>query len=175
VLGLFASALNHEVGDAHHDNDDGDPHHPNIYDRGADEISTKPKHSYLDNLELVDRTLGDLRQAMEAAGVWERTVVLVTSDHWWRADSLWKRRLVLTPEDEKAFNGSEDRRVPFILKMDGAKESGITFGSPFNTVLTHDLLLAILRGEVVGTKGAAAWLDRNRTIGRSPYDERSFR
>jgi hypothetical protein len=151
------------------------PHHPNIYDRSADEISTAPKHSYLDNLELVDRTLRDLRQAMEAAGVWDRTVVLVTSDHWWRANSIWKKRLVLTTEDEKAFGNSEDRRVPFILKMEGGQEAGVTFGSSFNTVLTHDLLLAILRGEVSGTTGAAAWLDRNRSIGRSPYDERSFR
>jgi hypothetical protein len=41
--------------------------------------------------------------------------------------------------------------------------------------LTHDLLLAVLRGEVSDAKGAAAWLDRNRSIARSPYDGHTFR
>jgi hypothetical protein len=56
--------------------------------------------------------------------------------------------------------------------MAGAGGERVNFAAPFNTVLTHDLLLAILRGEVSDTKGAAAWLDRHRSIGRSPYDER---
>jgi hypothetical protein len=148
------------------------PHDPNIYDRSQDKISDGPGHSYLDNLELVDRTLGDVRRAMESNGTWDSTVVLVTSDHWWRAGSLWKKRLTLTAEDEAAWGGVEDHRIPFILKMAGAGREGVNFAAPFNTVLTHDLLLAILHGEVSDTKGAAAWLDRHRSIGRSPYDER---
>ena len=148
------------------------PHDPNIYDRSEDKISDQSGHSYLDNLELVDRTLGDIRRAMESSGTWDSTVVLVTSDHWWRAGSLWKKRQTLTAEDEAAWGGVEDRRVPFILKMAGAGEEGANFAAPFNTVLTHDLLLAILRGEVSGTKGAVTWLDQHRSIGRSPYDER---
>jgi hypothetical protein len=59
--------------------------------------------------------------------------------------------------------------------MSRAGEEGFTFDPQFNTVLTHDLLLAILRGEVSDTRGAAAWLDQHRSIGRSPYDERSYR
>lgn len=151
------------------------PHHSNIYNRFEDKISVAAGHSYLDNLELADRTLGEIRRAMESNDTWNSTAVLVTSDHWWRAHSLWKKRSALTTEDELASGGVEDQRIPFILKMPGAREQGLSFTKPFNTVLTQDLLLAILRGEVVGTKGAAAWLDRNRSIGRSPYDERSFR
>ncbi len=150
------------------------PHYPNIYDRAQDRISVAADQSYLDNLELVDRTMGDIRRAMESNGTWEGTVVLVTSDHWWR-DSLWKMHKLLTPEDEAASVGTEDRRIPFILKMAGPGKEGAAFAEPFNTILTHDLLLAILRGEVLDTKGAAAWLDRHRSIGRSPYDDRNFR
>ncbi|MGI8734307.1 MAG: hypothetical protein ACR2LM_13530 [Pyrinomonadaceae bacterium] len=149
------------------------PHPPNIYDRSEETISVAPGRSYLDNLKLVDRTIRDVRRVMEGKGIWENTVVLVTSDHWWRS-SYWKNQSAWMTEDEAASGGETDRRVPFILKLAGEAE-GATYTSPFNTVLTHDLLLAILSGEVSKAKDAALWLDRHRSIGRSPYDERSFR
>ncbi|MGI8734306.1 MAG: sulfatase-like hydrolase/transferase [Pyrinomonadaceae bacterium] len=148
------------------------PHFPNIYNRSQNIISDGPGRSYLDNLQLVDQTIGRLRRGMESEGIWENTVVLVSSDHWWRS-SEWKKLPGWTAEDE-SLGGETDRRVPFILKLAGEAE-GATYASPFNTVLTHDLLLAILRGEVSDVKGAGLWLDRHRSIGRSPYDERSFR
>jgi hypothetical protein len=151
------------------------PHEPNVYNRSEERISVEPGRSYLDNLELVDRTVGDIRRAMESSGTWEETVVLITSDHWWRVGSLWKKSQKLPAEDEAAWGGLEDRRIPFILKMAGAGGERIAYTPAFNTVLTHDLLLAILHGEVSGTTGAAAWLDRHRSIGRSPYDERTYR
>jgi len=149
------------------------PHPPSIYDRASNRISVSSEHSYLDNLALVDRTLGEIRRSMEEKGVWDTTVVLVTSDHWWRTD-YWKVHPGWTEEDQANSEATLDRRIPFILKMAGGKD-GISYEPPFNTVLTHDLLLAVLRGEVSDTKGAAAWLDRNRSIARSPYDEHTFR
>lgn len=149
------------------------PHPPTIYDRSADQISVAPGHSYLDNLELADRTLGEIRRAMESNGTWDNTAVLVTSDHWWRTD-YWKKGEAWTAE-ESALAGAIDRRVPFILKMAGVGQARTDFAAQFNTILTHDLLLSILRGEVSDTKGAAAWLERHRSIGRSPYDERNSR
>jgi hypothetical protein len=59
--------------------------------------------------------------------------------------------------------------------MPGAGNTRVVFDKEFNTVLTQELLLAILRGEVSDTEAAAAWLEKNRSIGRSPYDERTFR
>ena len=150
------------------------PHYPNIYNRAEGRVSAASDQSYLDNLALVDRTLADIRNAMESNGTWDNTVVLVTSDHWWR-DSLWRHYKVLTAEDEAATRSVVDRRVPFILKMAGSDQQGAAFGAPFNTILTHDLMLSILRGEVSDTKGAADWLERHRSIGRSPYDDRNYR
>ncbi len=151
------------------------PHFPNIYNRTKGQVSAASDQSYLDNLALVDRTVADIRNAMESNGTWDNTVVLVTSDHWWR-DSLWRHYKVLTPEDEAATGkGEVDRRVPFILKMAGSGQKGAAFGAPFNTILTHDLVLSILRGEVSDTKGVADWLERHRSIGRSPYDDRNYR
>jgi hypothetical protein len=149
------------------------PHFPNIYNRSEDVVSDGPGRSYIDNLELVDRTIGNLRREMESKGIWESTVVLVSSDHWWRS-SEWRKQPGWMAEDEAAQGGEADHRVPFILKPVG-KVEGATYNSPFNTVLTHDLLLAILSGEVSDTKEAAAWLDQHRSIDRSPYDERTFR
>ena len=150
------------------------PHPPNIYDRASNRISFHRGQSYLDNLELVDRTMGDIRSALEAKGLWDSTTVLVTSDHWWRT-GYWKKHSSWTPEDEASLEDTLDRRVPFILKMAGTKEPGLSYESPFNTVLTHDLLLTVLRGEVTDTNGAAAWLETHRSIGRSPYDEHTAR
>ena len=110
---------------------------------------------------------------MEEKGVWDSTVVLVTSDHWWRTN-YWKEHVAWTEEDQANSGATLDRRIPFILKMTRAKE-GISYEPPFNTVLTHDLLLAVLRGEVSDAREAATWLDRNRSIARSPYDEHTYR
>jgi membrane-anchored protein YejM (alkaline phosphatase superfamily) len=150
------------------------PHPPNIYNRSEARISVASDQSYLDNLALVDRTMANIRQAMESSGTWDTTVVLVTSDHWWRG-SVWNKHKTWTAEDEATSRGEVDRRVPFILKMAGSGEKGVAFDAPFNTILTHDLVLSILRGEVLDTKGAADWLERHRTIGRSPYDDRNYR
>ena len=150
------------------------PHHPNIYDRANNSISEAAGRSYLDNLALVDRTVGDFRRMMEASGAWDESAVLITSDHWWRGRAIWKKFKSWTAEDEKASAGVVDHRVPFILKLPGSGQP-TKFSQPFNTVLTHDLMLAILRGEVSDPGAAAAWLDRHRSIGRSPYDERSSR
>jgi hypothetical protein len=151
------------------------PHHPNIYSRSQLRTSSSKGRSYIDNLALVDRTVGDIRRAMESNGTWSSTAVLISSDHWWRADSVWRKRVEWTAEDEASFAGQIDRRVPFILKLFGSEENGVRLTVPFNTVLTHDLLLAILRGEVSHNNDAAAWIERNRTIGRSPYDDRMWR
>lgn len=153
------------------------PHVPIIYNRSSNQIVTEDGGSYLDNLVLADRALGELRLLMESAGVWEDTVVLVTSDHWWRAD-MWRtlrsnEQVAWTEEDEElfetVFSTGKDHRVPFLLKMAGQK-TGTTYEAEFNTILTHDLILALLRGEVSDSKQVAQWIDQHRSIGESPYN-----
>src|SRR6185369_2924008 len=65
------------------------PHPPPIYDRRAGQFAETGEHSYIDNLALADRALGEVRRAMEQSGAWENTNVIVTSDHWWRT-WLWR-------------------------------------------------------------------------------------
>jgi hypothetical protein len=127
------------------------PHHPFIYDRSRNALSSNPDRTYEDNLVLTDRTLGEMRREMEAAGLWETTTIIVTSDHWWR-----------TPPD-----GKIDKRVPFILKLAGQKH-GMTYDAPFNTVLTSRLIQAILKGEQSTPESVARWLDQNRASVATP-------
>ena len=56
-----------------------------------------------------------------------------------------------------------DPEVPFILKLSG-QEDGVRYEPSFNTVLTHDLVLALLRREVSSPASVVAWLDLHRSI-----------
>ena len=149
------------------------PHPPSFYDRASGRLALGRKNSYLDGLALVDRTLGEIRAAMERAGLWDSTAVLVSGDHWWRAREVHQPGATWpdigwSAEDSQVMPQESDQRVPFVLKFPGRNE-GTTYDRPFNTVLSADLLLNVLGGEVADACGADAWLDANKTISKSPY------
>jgi hypothetical protein len=142
------------------------PHPPGIYERATGAYSFKREQSYLDNLALVDRVLGDLRRALEASGTWDATTVLVSSDHYLRSEVRQTQASQLSQEDLDILTDRAEHRIPFMLKMARQREA-MMYESPFNTVLTHDLLLAVLRGELSNAQDASLWLDRHRTIGEN--------
>ena len=143
------------------------PHPPNIYNRQNDRFEIDGKSSYLDNLQLVDQALGELRRIMEKAGTWQDTSVLVTSDHGWRPE-VWRHTGLWTSDDEKITKADGDHRVPFILKLAG-REPGVTYEHVFNNVLTRDLILGLLRGQLSSADSVIHWLDEHRSFGESPY------
>lgn len=66
----------------------GPPHLPGIFDARSGSLTVWPTSasaSYINNLSLVDRTLGELLAAIDRAGLGESTSVILTSDHWWRS------------------------------------------------------------------------------------------
>lgn len=121
------------------------PHGPGIYDRRTGKLGAPgdPKEWYLDNLALTDRTLGELRQALEQAGLEERTAIVVTADHSWGASAN--------------FDGKRDPRVPLLLHLPGQGDSRL-YEPQLRTVVLHDLVLALLSGEVKNADAAARWL-----------------
>jgi hypothetical protein len=125
------------------------PHAPHAYDRhtGRFTLKNSPIRGYFDSLALLDRTLGTIRRSMESAGTWDGTTILFTSDHPYR--------------DAPQIDGKADPRIPYILKMAHQTE-GYSYRQSFNAVLTHDLVLAILRGGVATAKDVAEWLDGHR-------------
>ena len=117
------------------------PHPLGFYDRRTDRLTTE-RGNYDDNLALVDRTLGELRAAMERSGQWENSFVLLTTDHPLR--------------EEPRHEG-----IPFMLKAPEQKD-GLLYHEPFNSILTQDLILAALRGEFRADREASRWLDSHR-------------
>ena len=123
------------------------PHTPGVYLPEKDQFTFwgMPKSvGYIRNLALADKELGQIRRAMETSGQWDKTWLIVSTDH-----SLGS-----------GLFGKYDIRVPFIVKPPGANDP-ITYSPPFNTVVTHDLILAILRGEITGQRELASWLDEH--------------
>jgi Sulfatase len=128
-------------------------HPPHVYDRQKLDFSlaNSPIRGYSDSLALCDLTLGRIRSAMEQRGLWDRTTVLVASDHHSRSSQM--------------FDGKTDQLSIFILKMAG-QDRGSVFGRPISAVVTGDLILEILRGNVKNADDARAWLISQRTSER---------
>ena len=125
------------------------PHAPHAYNRKTGEftLGNAPIAGYVDSLALLDRSVGEIRRSMENAGTWDSTTVLFTSDHPYR--------------EAEQLDGKSDPRIPYLLKLASQKEP-VAYTPQFNAVLTADLLMAVLRGEISDPASATAWLDRNR-------------
>ena len=129
------------------------PHRPYIYDVEKEEfsvlydfVSYPSGKGYFSNLVLADATLGEIRNALESAGLWKKTTIIASSDHWWRNNT---------------YDRKVDKRVPFILKLAGENEA-VIYELEFNTVLTCGLVLAILDGHLSSIKDVVNWLDDHR-------------
>lgn len=123
------------------------PHTPWIWDDEDDDFTVTrfDDDGYYGNIELMDAILGDLRHAMERAGKWDSTAVLLLSDHVMR----------YRPE---YLHEPRDTRVPFILKLPGGTR-GVEYTRPFNALVTHDLVQALLRGDLQTADDVTRWLD----------------
>ena len=125
-------------------------HFPGIYDSAKGKFTLtcfSRSRGYFQNLQLTDKTMGILRRDMEQSGQWDRSWVIVTSDHWWR--------------EARVYDGNLDYHIPFMVKAPGRNQP-MTYGAPLNTVVTHDLILAILRKEISTIPETAAWLDTHQ-------------
>jgi len=132
------------------------PHLPVFYDRAARDYTMfkfDPARGYFDNLAWVDDTLGRLRAAMEQAGVWERTSVILTSDHSWTAAIL--------PD------GRRDPRVPMLVKLAGARH-GHADEKPFNTMAMIDIIQQLLRDNTATYADVVRWLHGSAVSGLAP-------
>jgi len=113
------------------------PHEPYYFDRHSGKI-VEPYHNvdgYFSALALVDRTIGDLRRALEAGGLWDDTNIIITTDH--------HRPVVRDrPEDVEL-----ERRVPFFVKLAGERQ-GIEYGKRLETIHLRELLQGIMAGKI---------------------------
>ena len=135
------------------------PHLFGIYNRKRGDFTLNNSLSYVDNLALVDRTVGELRRALDHAGLWDSTTLLITSDHGLRPD-LWRGHMGWTSELERLTGGKQSPLVPFIVKLAG-QNSGAVYNQSFSNALCTDFVLATLSGKISTASDAAAWLDEH--------------
>jgi hypothetical protein len=146
------------------------PHFYGIYNRQRRDFTLNPELSYVDNLALVDRTLGELRRLLEQKGIWDSTTILLSSDHGLRPD-VWRGHLGWNEELQELTASGQSPLVPFIVKFASTGTSselggstGVTYDRPFSAVATADLVLAILAGRVSNATEAALWLNEHAAI-----------
>jgi hypothetical protein len=140
------------------------PHEPGIFDRHTKHFSTSENADYLDNLVLVDQVLGQLRVAMERQGTWDSSAVLLTSDH--------PLRMYLSRKNDEVSRVTGHKMhpyVPFLLKMPG-QTKGIDWMGPLASIVSQDLILSFLRGELRDPQDVVAWLKEHKELG---HDETS--
>jgi hypothetical protein len=134
------------------------PHKPWVYAAAQAKFtvfgSAKPK-GYFPNLRLADKDLGLIRRAMEQSGLWDKTWVILTTDHSWR--------------ESPRYDGKRDLRVPFLIKAPGSNSS-MVYSNRLNTVLTRDLVLAVFRGQISSQQDLPHWLDTHRITETTTHD-----
>jgi len=138
----------------------GLPHKPWIYDRKTKKVRylgewPQSLKGYWGNLELTDKSFGEIREAMEQKGLWENTTVIVTSDHWW-----WFGH----PENQVYQpDGKTDFRIPLIIKLPHQKQH-VRFDPSMNTVLLPFLVMDVLEGRVENIEDLSRWFDSHAPL-----------
>lgn len=136
------------------------PHKPGIYREQTETLTflgVPGLRGYLGNLALADKTLGILRRDMEAAGLWNKTWVILSSDHWFR------QRTRDSP--------SKDFRIPFIIKA--PEPASVTYDKPVNTRISYALIGGIFRGTLTNASQLSGWVDDHRIEPPSSYTSRA--
>jgi hypothetical protein len=131
------------------------PHPPGLYDHFKHDFTLDGRGGYIGNLELVDRTLGEIRRVMENDNLWDDTIILITADHpyiWGPPESSWTNdhKDILT-------NKNVGKYIPFLLKLRGQKET-LVYDQPFNSIITANLFIKFLRNELSDPKSTVNWI-----------------
>jgi hypothetical protein len=114
--------------------------------------------NYFDNIAEADAVLGQLRRKLESAGMWDSSSLLVMGDHHLRFP-IWNNRPMWTHEETRLANRRSKLRVPFLLKMPG-QQKPVSYPGVLNTIVTHDLILDMLRGRLRDAGSAMKWIEQ---------------
>jgi len=121
------------------------PHSPNIWSRLDGAYTQHCDSSYLDNLALVDRTLGEVLQTLQNSPRWKETTLIVEGDHGWRVD-LWNWLPSWTDEDDAASRGVFDTR-PALLVHEPNQKDPRTVSASWPLLNVHGVLEQVVHGQ----------------------------
>ena len=124
-----------------------EPHSPNIWSRIHDDYTQFCDSSYLDNLALTDRVLGNVMAALKASPRWDQTTLIVEGDHGWRIDE-WNWLPAWTEEDDAASRGVFDPRPALIIHQPGQAQPE-TVANPWPLIQIHGVVEQVLHGQTV--------------------------
>jgi hypothetical protein len=131
------------------------PHPPGIYDRRTGKL--RGSGTYIDNLALADRALGDLMNSIAATASAGKTTLIVCSDHSWRV-AMWKSTVGWSAEEEAASHGKFDPRPMLMIHFPHqSREVAIT--QPFDQIALHAILVSMLQGHIESPNDFQAWLN----------------
>jgi len=130
------------------------PHDPYLYDRDADVVSLKGNRiqTYWDNLALTDKVFGEMRRGLENAGLWDKSTVIVTSDHGAtrrKLDGKGDTVIVSSDLSRQTIPGrvTVDTRIPFLVKLPNQQDE-LIFDKPFNSIIAYDLVEEFLEKKI---------------------------
>jgi hypothetical protein len=132
------------------------PHPPGHYNRKTGRIG--PSGSYIDNLALSDRILGQMMAEIDASGAAERTTVILSSDHSWRV-GLWRGSYGWTKEDELASGHGHFDPQPMLMVRFPGETAAMTIGRPVPLLAIHDLVERMEAGAMGDPQQLEAWAE----------------
>lgn len=130
------------------------PHPPGIYNRRTSQLS--PGGSYIDNLALADKTLGDLLSLIQKTPAANRTTLILSSDHSWRV-KMWKADPSWTKEDERVSQDKFDPRPVLMVHFPGQAQAELRT-EPVPELMVHGILEGALRGKLRSQQDLDQWL-----------------
>jgi hypothetical protein len=131
------------------------PHPNGIYDRRHGVLTTGPS-TYIDNLALVDKYLGHVRQVLEQQHAWDSTTVVIMGDHSWRTQMIWMQDSRWSGEDQRASHGQYDSRPYYAVKLPN-QQTQARIEAPFAAVRTQALLDNLLRRQLTTPGQLELW------------------
>ncbi len=121
------------------------PHSPNIWSRIHNDYTQSCDSSYLDNLALADRILGNVVGTLKSSPRWEQTTLIVQGDHSWRIDA-WNWLPAWTEEDDAASRNVFDQR-PAVIIHQAAQTRSQTVSSEWPILRIHDVVEKTIHGQ----------------------------
>lgn len=121
------------------------PHSPWIFDRSTYHttlLHPQTPEGYFDNVAYADKIFGRIRAEMENQKVWDKTIIILSTDHSWRG--------------AESYDQKKDARVPFYVKMPDRQTD--TVEGPFRTRHTANLVIDLLTQKVRTSSELKNWL-----------------
>jgi hypothetical protein len=143
------------------------PHPPGFYDRNTGRFATSGRHSYIDNLALMDKTLGQILAILRQSPRWKNTSVVICSDHSWRV-YMWTGASFWTPEDQAASHGGVFDPRPFLMVHLAGQSTPATVNEPFPLLRVHDILDDLVSGKQPTFPSHRLTLSKPETSTHSP-------